>query len=76
MNRLNKAKMRVATTLGLSMAAVSGAAVAALPAGIATGITALETDALALIDLIWPFVIAMAGGMLIIKIFKRVITKA
>lgn len=76
LNRLNKAKMRAATYLGTSMAVVSGAASAALPLGISTGIDAIEVDALALFDLVWPLIIAITSAMIIVKIFKRVITKA
>lgn len=44
---------------------------AALPLVIATTITDMQTDALAIIDLIWPFVGIITGSFLLFKIFKR-----
>jgi hypothetical protein len=53
-----------------------GTAEAALNAGVATAFTALETDALALIDLIWPVVTAVTVGFIIIQLFKKGAGKA
>lgn len=55
----------------LALAALVGVAQAALPLGIATGLDAVEADALALFDLVWPVVIAIFGGMVVFKLFKR-----
>lgn len=44
---------------------------AALPAGVATAMGTLETDGLALIDLVWAPVAALVVGFIIIKLFKR-----
>lgn len=54
---------------------LAGAALAEVPAVVGTTITGLQTDALAMVDLMWPFVLAVAGGILLIKIGKRVINK-
>lgn len=50
---------------------LTGVASAALPAGIATGLDAIEADGLALIDLVWPIVLTLFGGMILFKLFKR-----
>ena len=44
---------------------------AAIPAVVGSTLTAVQTDALAMVDLVWPFVMALFGAMLLIKIFKR-----
>lgn len=49
---------------------------AALNAGVATAFTSLQTDALALIDLIWPVVTAVTVGFIIIGLFKKGANKA
>jgi len=48
-----------------------GTAHAALPTGATTAYDAIQTDALALIDLIWPAVIAITSGFVVLKLFKR-----
>lgn len=50
---------------------VSGSAIAALPAGVSTGITEVQTDGLALADLVWPAVIGLTGASILMKLFKR-----
>jgi len=49
---------------------------AALNAGVATGFTALQTDALALIDLVWPVAIAVTVAFIILGLFKKAAGKA
>jgi hypothetical protein len=49
---------------------------AALNAGVAAGFTSLQTDALALIDLAWPVVIAVTVAFIVISLFKRAASKA
>lgn len=44
---------------------------AALPAVAATTLDAIETDGLALIDLVWPVLGSILGGFILIKLFKR-----
>jgi len=46
-------------------------AMAALPEGAATAFTTLQTDALDLLDLAWPVVIAVTVGFIILKMFKK-----
>lgn len=46
-------------------------AFAALPTTVGTTLTALQTDGLALIDLVWPVVGAIVGGFILLKLFKR-----
>jgi hypothetical protein len=49
---------------------------AALNAGVATGFTSLQTDALALVDLVWPVVIAVTVAFIILGLFKKAANKA
>ena len=53
----------------------AGSAMAALPAEIGTGLTAMQADALALQALLWPVVIAVAVGFVLFAIFKRGVSK-
>lgn len=49
---------------------------AALNAGVAAGFTGLQTDALALVDLVWPVVIAVTVAFIILGLFKKAANKA
>jgi hypothetical protein len=49
---------------------------AALNAGIATGLATLEADALDLVDLVWPVVIAVTVAFIILGLFKKAANKA
>ena len=63
--------------LGFSLILMGlGSAMAALNAGVATGFTALQTDALALIDLVWPVAIAVTVAFIILGLFKKAAGKA
>lgn len=44
---------------------------AALDAGIATQLTAIQVDGLALATLVWPVVIVLFGSLVMFKLFKR-----
>ncbi|MDP1615677.1 MAG: hypothetical protein Q8L68_07745 [Methylococcales bacterium] len=55
---------------------MAGSAEAALNAGVATGLTALQTDALALVDLVWPVLIAVTVAFIILGLFKKAASKA
>jgi len=48
---------------------------AAIPLAANTAFTDIQTDALAMIDLAWPAVIAVAVGFVLFKIFKRGVAK-
>ena len=61
-------KGRIAAVVG---AAAPFSAMAELPDGAATAFTTLQTDALALLDLAWPVVIAVTVGFIILKMFKK-----
>jgi len=52
-----------------------GSAHAALPTAIGTELTSVQTDGLALADLVWPVLIALFGATLIMKLFKRFASK-
>lgn len=59
----------------LALAVVPGLANAALPTGVSSGLTSIQTDGLALADLVWPVVIAIVGAVVVFKLFKRFISK-
>jgi len=64
-----------ASTIGLMIASVESAH-ATLNSGVAAGFTALQTDALALVDLVWPVVIAVTVAFIILGLFKKAAGKA
>lgn len=69
-NPLNAVKrLAVAGVALLSVAA--GSAMAALPASVATTVTAIQTDGQAIFDLIFPVVGIFLGLVIVIKLFKR-----
>jgi hypothetical protein len=68
--------------LTLAASSIIGAAVilpstamAALPTGAATAFTTLQEDALGLIDLAWPVVVAVTAGFIVLKLFKKSASK-
>lgn len=52
-----------------------GAAMAELPAGIQTGLTSIQTDGLALADMVWPVLLALLGAGILMKLGKRFFNK-
>ncbi|MDT8385160.1 MAG: major coat protein [Gammaproteobacteria bacterium] len=66
-------KMKIIVAGILSTASVG--AFAAVPAVVGTTITGMQTDALSVIDLIWPIFAAIVGGFFLFKIVKRGIAK-
>lgn len=72
---MKKLKIYALSMIGLLVAAI-GTAEAALNAGVATGFTSLQADALALVDLVWPVTIAVTVAFIILGLFKRAASKA
>lgn len=66
---VNTSKKGRIVAVGAALSPLS--AMAALPDGAATAFTTLQTDALALLDLAWPVVIAVTVGFIILKMFKK-----
>jgi hypothetical protein len=60
-----------ALLIGFASLFVAPIASAALPAVATTTFDAIETDGLALIDLVWPVLGSIVGGFILIKLFKR-----
>ena len=52
-----------------------GSAFATVPTEVGTALASVETDALALVALVWPYVLSVFGAVLLFKIFKRVASK-
>ena len=48
---------------------------AAVPAVVGTTLDTIQTDALAVIDLVWPVVLAVVGGFILLKVVKRGVNK-
>lgn len=57
-------------------AAFVGTAEAALNSGVATGFSSLQSDALELVDLVWPVTIAVTVAFIILGLFKKAAGKA
>lgn len=70
----NVQKAALGSTLAGGLLAAQSAS-AALSAEVGTGLTAIQTDALALVDLIWPVVVAVTVAFVMFKIFKRGVAK-
>lgn len=67
---------KIALVLGTAAALLyDGIAAAALSTEVGTAITGLQTDALALVDLVWPMVAAVSVAFVIFKLYKRGINK-
>lgn len=58
-----------------SLLAVTGAANAALPTALTDALTSIQTDGTALITAGWPVFVAITGGLILIKLGKKVIGK-
>jgi len=48
---------------------------AAIPAIVGTTLATVQTDGLAMVDLIWPVVVTFFGAIFLIKMFKRSASK-
>lgn len=68
---IGNAALALTTAVGLTTMTVAEQAHAALPASVSTAFSTLETDAGSLIDLVWPVVITVTVGFVLIKLFKR-----
>ena len=60
----------------VALTLATGSAFAALPASVGTSMSEVQTDGLALIDLAWPVLTAITVGIVIMKLFKRAVSKA
>lgn len=67
---LSRSAAARAGVVALVLAAASEAH-AGLPAAIGTQLTQVQTDGLALADLVWPVVITLFGSLVLFKLFKR-----
>lgn len=74
MNMKNRISLACASIVAAAVALPSTAS-AALPTGAATAFSEVQTDALALIDMAWPVVVAVTSGFIILKLFKKSASK-
>lgn len=70
-----KFNSRIAGALVLAAASVSSAQ-AALPTEVTAAFSAISTDATDLLATGWPVLIVVFGGMILMKLFKKVASKA
>lgn len=68
-------RLKKVHAVGAVLALAGAQAHAALPAIIGTTIDSVETDALALADLVWPVLVGLFGAVLLMKLFKRLSSK-
>lgn len=61
--------------IGLFASLFAASASADLPAAISTELATIQSDGLALADLVWPVVIALVGATVLMKLFKRFAAK-
>ncbi len=74
MDRKNKV-LAIASSVAAGAGLLANQANAALSTEIGTGLTGIQTDALALVDLVWPVVVAVTSAFIIFKLFKRGVAK-
>lgn len=75
MRNILKSKLaKVGLTVTSLVAA--GSASAALPAEATAALTAIKEDGTSLIAAGWPVVVAVTGGLVLIKLFKKVVGRA
>ena len=66
---------KISLLAGSLIATLAVSASAALPAGVATTITGIQTDGQAMFDMIFPVVALFVGLGIVIKLFKRFTSK-
>lgn len=80
--KINGGVSKVGQALGIGGAVLTGQfipaseAQAAVPAIVGTTISGIQTDALSIADLVWPFMLALMGIVILMKLTKRLINKA
>lgn len=52
-----------------------GTAAAELPAVVGSTLSSIQEDAMSAIDLVWPIMLAVFGGLLLMKLVKRAANK-
>lgn len=73
-NGLSGAKQAAVLAVMLVLAGEAGAT-DTLPAGVATAVTAVQTNGQAIFDLVFPVIAVLVGLVVVIKLFKRFVAK-
>lgn len=68
---LEKGGKVLAVAMSFALPLLPAVGHAAVPAVVGTTLATVQTDALAVIDLIWPVVLAVLGGFILMKIVRR-----
>lgn len=76
LNQINAHRSGVAAGFGAGLSVIAGSSSAALNAGVATGLTSLETDFQSLLTLAYPTMITIVVAMVIFGMVKGFIHKA
>ena len=63
------------TVSSVALLGLAAGANAALPTAASDAITAVQTDGAAMITAGWPVAVAIVGGLVLIKLFKKVVGK-
>lgn len=67
--------VRAGVALGVGLTAGMSSAFAALPTEATAALTAVQTDGVAMINAGWPVAGAIVGGLILIKLFKKVASR-
>lgn len=62
--------------IGVALAVASGSAMADLPTEVTAAFTSLSSDGAAMIAAGWPVLVVIFGGLILMKIFKKVGSRA
>lgn len=65
-----------AAAVAVTLLAVSTSAMAELPTAVTGAFTQVKTDGESMITAGWPILLAVTGGIILMKLFKRVIGKS
>jgi hypothetical protein len=68
--------MQKQSVLGLSLVLVAAGAQAALPTEAAAAFTTISGNVTDILAVVWPIVITMTSGFILIKLFKKGANKA
>ncbi len=69
-------QIRKSAALALPLVIGAGSALAEVPAIVGTTVTAMTTDATSIFTTVFPYAAAVLGMVVVLKLFKRFVSKA
>jgi len=69
-------QIRKSFAVGLPLIIGAGSALADVPAIVGTTVTAMTTDATSIFTTVFPYAAAVLGMVVVLKLFKRFVSKA